>query len=94
MEYVNIPGKTRVVAVQATKEAPNLKRRVVVTGVGVVSPIGHDADLFYNNLLEGVSGISEIEGFDCSKFPTVNNFFFLLQYRTKVNCFFDDLWMF
>nr|GLL35083.1 3-oxoacyl-[acyl-carrier-protein] synthase II [Ipomoea trifida] len=67
---VKIPGKTRVVAEQSAKEAPKLKRRVVVTGVGVVSPIGHDADLFYNNLLEGVSGISEIEGFDCSKFPT------------------------
>ncbi|XP_031092742.1 3-oxoacyl-[acyl-carrier-protein] synthase II, chloroplastic-like [Ipomoea triloba] len=63
-------GKTRVVAEQSAKEAPKPKRRVVVTGVGVVTPIGHDTDLFYNNLLEGVSGISEIEGFDCSKFPT------------------------
>ncbi|KAK3438630.1 hypothetical protein EUGRSUZ_C03291 [Eucalyptus grandis] len=42
----------------------------VVTGMGVVTPLGHDVDTFYNNLLEGVSGISEIETFDCSEFPT------------------------
>jgi len=39
-------------------------RRVVVTGMGVVSPLGNNADEFYNNLLEGKSGISNIEGFD------------------------------
>lgn len=48
------------------------KRRVVVTGLGVVSSLGHDAGEFYNNLLEGVSGITEIEAFDCSEFPTVS----------------------
>ena len=48
------------------------QRRVVVTGMGVVTPLGHDLDVFYKNLLEGVSGISEIEAFDCSQFPTVN----------------------
>jgi len=46
------------------------QRRVVVTGMGVVTPLGHDPDVFYNNLLEGVSGISKIERFDCSIFPT------------------------
>lgn len=48
------------------------KRRVVVTGLGVVSSLGHDVGKFYNNLLEGVSGITEIEAFDCSEFPTVS----------------------
>jgi len=38
--------------------------------MGVVTPLGHDPDVFYNNLLEGVSGISEIEAFDCAQFPT------------------------
>jgi hypothetical protein len=47
----------RVVIVRAMAE-PSLKtakghKRVVVTGLGVVSPLGHDADEFYNNLLEG-----------------------------------------
>ncbi|KAF6151555.1 hypothetical protein GIB67_021741 [Kingdonia uniflora] len=32
--------------------------------------VGHDPEVFYENLLEGVSGISEIEAFDCSLFPT------------------------
>ena len=65
------------VAVQPAKEVTTRKkpltkqRRVVVTGMGVVSPAGHEPDIFYNNLLEGVSGISEIENFDCSHFPTV-----------------------
>ncbi|XP_062211492.1 3-oxoacyl-[acyl-carrier-protein] synthase II, chloroplastic-like [Phragmites australis] len=46
------------------------QRRVVVTGMGVVTPLGHDPDEFYNNLLQGLSGISEIEAFDCSNYPT------------------------
>lgn len=57
-----------------TKKKPLTKqRRVVVTGMGVVTPLGHDPDVFYNNLLEGVSGISEIEAFDCVQFPTVSH---------------------
>lgn len=59
----------------ATKKKPPVKhRRVVVTGMGVETSIGHDPDVFYNNLLEGVSGISEIEGFDISNYPTVSIF--------------------
>ncbi|KAK9075935.1 hypothetical protein SSX86_004265 [Deinandra increscens subsp. villosa] len=46
------------------------KRQVVVTGMGLVTPIGQTPDEYYNNLLEGVSGISEIETFDCSNYPT------------------------
>lgn len=47
------------------------ERRVVVTGLGVVSCLGHDAQSFYDNLLAGNSGISHIEGFDVSDYPTV-----------------------
>jgi len=70
-------GMAMAVALQAErtvieKKKPDIKqRRVVVTGMGVVTPLGHDPDVFYNNLLDGVSGISEIERFDCSNFPTV-----------------------
>ncbi|TKY72905.1 3-oxoacyl-of acyl-carrier-protein synthase II [Spatholobus suberectus] len=66
------------IALQPTQEAttmrkpPMKQRRVVVTGMGVVTPLGHDPHVFYNNLLEGVSGISKIDTFDCAKFPTVN----------------------
>ncbi|PSS02051.1 3-oxoacyl-[acyl-carrier-protein] synthase [Actinidia chinensis var. chinensis] len=69
-------GEAMAVAVQPAKEVttrkkpPTTHRRVVVTGMGVESPVGHDPDVFYNNLLEGVSGISEIEAFDCAQYPT------------------------
>eukprot|EP00897_Mesotaenium_endlicherianum_P000631 jgi/Mesen1/10569/ME000085S09904 len=38
--------------------------------MGVVSCLGHDTETFYNNLLEGKSGITEIEGFDVNDWPT------------------------
>ncbi|KAK4269045.1 hypothetical protein QN277_022251 [Acacia crassicarpa] len=68
-------GKTEGMALNPAEEVtkrkkPLVERRVVVTGLGAVTPLGHDPDMFYNNLLEGVSGISEIEGFNCSHFPT------------------------
>lgn len=47
-----------------------MKRRVVITGVGVVSPLGNDADTFWKNLLEGKSGISRITSFDVTDYPT------------------------
>ncbi|KAL4296182.1 hypothetical protein GQ457_12G021770 [Hibiscus cannabinus] len=72
----NRSGEAVAVAVQPIRETttkkkpPTNKRRVVVTGMGVVTPLGHDPNVFYNNLLEGASGISEIETFDCAQFPT------------------------
>jgi 3-oxoacyl-[acyl-carrier-protein] synthase II len=75
---VEFQGKTRAVALEPVQEVtikkklPTKQRRVVVTGLGVVTPLGHDPDVFYNNLLNGVSGISEIENFDCAEFPTVS----------------------
>ncbi len=44
--------------------------RVVVTGVGVVSPIGNDFNAFADNLLSGISGAAPITLFDAEKFPT------------------------
>jgi len=44
-------------------------RRVVVTGVGVVSPIGIGSDTFWTNLLAGQVGIRKISAFDASGFP-------------------------
>ncbi|KAL0801855.1 hypothetical protein Bca101_057031 [Brassica carinata] len=52
------------------KKPPTEQRRVVVTGMGVETSLGHDPDTFYENLLQGNSGISQIENFDCSQFPT------------------------
>lgn len=46
----------------------NGKRRVVITGMGVVSCIGKDLDTFWNSLVEGKSGISMVESFDTTNF--------------------------
>jgi 3-oxoacyl-[acyl-carrier-protein] synthase II len=43
-------------------------RRVVLTGIGVVSPVGDDPKTFWNNLVEGRSGIKRITQFDASSF--------------------------
>lgn len=45
------------------------KRRVAITGLGAVSPLGLDVQSTWSNLLEGRSGIAEIQQFDASAFP-------------------------
>jgi len=49
-----------------------MNRRVAVTGLGVVSSIGIGRDTFWNSLIEGKSGISNISLFDTSKFSRHN----------------------
>ena len=44
-----------------------MKRRVVVTGLGAVTPIGNDVETFWNNLIAGKSGIGHITQFDTSE---------------------------
>jgi len=39
-------------------------RRVVITGLGAVTPVGNDVETFWSNLKKGVSGIRRIEAFD------------------------------
>ena len=46
------------------------KRRVVVTGLGVVSPVGIGAAQAWENLLAGRSGVGPITRFDASALPT------------------------
>ena len=43
-------------------------RRVVITGMGVVSPVGNDLKTFWRNLLAGVSGVGLISSFDVSTY--------------------------
>jgi len=45
------------------------KRRVVVTGLGVVSPVGNSVKAAWDNVLAGKSGIAPITNFDISDFP-------------------------
>lgn len=51
------------------KNSLKSKRRVVVTGLGVISSIGIGVEDFWKNLIAGKSGISEIESFDTSQYP-------------------------
>ena len=43
-------------------------RRIVVTGLGLVSPVGSTLDKAWGNIKNGVSGIRKIESFDASSF--------------------------
>lgn len=47
-----------------------MDRRVVITGYGVISPIGIGADDFWNSLVSGKSGISRVSTFDTSQFSS------------------------
>lgn len=46
------------------------KRRVVVTGLGMVSPLGNSVEESWQNILDGRSGVAAIESFDTSAFAT------------------------
>jgi 3-oxoacyl-[acyl-carrier-protein] synthase II len=48
----------------------NKPKRVVVTGLGALSPIGNNVDDFWENLINGVSGADRITHFDPSQFRT------------------------
>ncbi|HLP40273.1 MAG TPA: beta-ketoacyl synthase N-terminal-like domain-containing protein, partial [Fibrobacteria bacterium] len=45
-----------------------MQRDVVITGMGVVSPIGHTPESYFANLLAGSSGVSSIRRFDASSY--------------------------
>lgn len=46
------------------------KRRVVVTGVGAVSPLGMSVEQTWNKVLAGQSGVTPVDTFDASEYPT------------------------
>ncbi|HUJ00842.1 MAG TPA: beta-ketoacyl-ACP synthase II [Usitatibacter sp.] len=46
------------------------KRRVVVTGLGIVSPVGNNLAQAWENLLKGATGVGPITRFDASQLPT------------------------
>jgi len=50
--------------------ASHQERRVVVTGIGVVTPLGHQLEVFWNNIISGQSGIDTITAFDPALFDT------------------------
>lgn len=47
-----------------------MKQRVVITGMGVITSLGQDLNTLWDNLMAGKSGISAIEAFDTTDYPT------------------------
>ena len=47
-----------------------MNRRVVVTGMGVISPVGNDVETFWKNLVDGVCGIDHIKAFPTDDLPS------------------------
>src|SRR5262245_2226181 len=45
------------------------QRRVVITGLGVLTPIGKDAASFWDGLVQGKSGVRVVQSFDTSAMP-------------------------
>ncbi|KAF7148448.1 hypothetical protein RHSIM_Rhsim03G0209300 [Rhododendron simsii] len=64
-------GQVRAMAspISAPKRETDPKKRIVITGMGLVSVLGNDVDTFYNKLLNGESGIRRIDRFDVSDYP-------------------------
>lgn len=61
-------GKRRTTMASAPKREKDPKKRIVITGMGLVSVFGTDVDSFYDKLLEGQSGIGFIDRFDASTY--------------------------
>ncbi|MEZ5276181.1 MAG: beta-ketoacyl-ACP synthase II [Opitutaceae bacterium] len=49
-------------------EYPNDKRRIVVTGLGVITSLGQDIDAFWASILAGRSGVSRVQAFDTTEY--------------------------
>ena len=45
-------------------------KRVVVTGLGAITPLGNDPKTYWENLIQGVSGAAPITRFDTTNFKT------------------------
>ena len=50
-------------------ESKLTRRRVVITGLGIISPVGNTVEQAWQNILAGRSGIDRITRFDASSFP-------------------------
>jgi 3-oxoacyl-[acyl-carrier-protein] synthase II len=56
-----------VMRTTGVKEKPKMTQ-IVITGLGVITPLGNDVDTFWNGLVSGTSGISRIETFDVTDY--------------------------
>ena len=47
-----------------------MRRRVVITGMGAITPLGHNVGDLFRSQVEGKSGVASITHFDARRFPT------------------------
>ena len=47
-----------------------MSNRVVITGLGAVTPVGNNVETFWNSLIEGKNGIGPVTSFDASDYKT------------------------
>ena len=69
-EHLWYIGKTKMLRGGCCVATGDARRRVVVTGLGAVTPIGCDVPTFWANLTAGTSGAATIDTFDASPFST------------------------
>ena len=62
--------KTRTIATNDGKGIGNMRRRVVISGMGLINPMGHDVETVWTGLKEAQSGVALTTIFDASSFPT------------------------
>ncbi|KAL8214631.1 hypothetical protein R6Q57_004080 [Mikania cordata] len=58
------------ISTTSPKREKDTRKRVVITGMGLVSVFGNNVDTYYERLLAGESGVKSIDSFDASGFPT------------------------
>src|SRR5712691_3072862 len=63
-------GRRVRILCDVTAKSNSNGRRVAVTGMGFITPIGNDVETVWSNLVEGVSGIGRITHFDTTNFDT------------------------
>ncbi|KAI4976411.1 3-oxoacyl-[acyl-carrier-protein] synthase I, chloroplastic-like [Hordeum vulgare subsp. vulgare] len=67
---ISVRASAAAAAAAPPRRETDPKKRVVITGMGLVSVFGNDVDAYYDRLLAGESGVGPIDRFDASKFPT------------------------
>src|SRR5271167_983376 len=63
-------GQERYAGTTHTVHPMRPSRRVVVTGLGAVTPLGNSVSEFWSNVVAGKSGVGDITSFDASHLPT------------------------
>src|SRR6266851_907737 len=63
-------GRRVRILCDVTAKSNSNGRRVAVTGMGFITPIGNDLETVWSNMVEGVSGVSRITRFDTTNFDT------------------------